>query len=113
MTDYSKVKVGDEVWFSDVNSRSKELSPATVVKVGSKLITVKRHYNTMVFRRDTGKTNDDYRHQTLILDLELYEAESRANAAMSYLSYRLSRRNPGVTYADILAAAKLLKIDLE
>lgn len=113
MTDYSKVKVGDTVWFSDVNRRSNELSSATVVKVGPKLITVEMYSRTTVFRKDNGRTNDDYQQQTLILDLELYEAKRKVNAAMSDLRYRISRPNEGVTYADIIAAARLLKIDIE
>lgn len=106
---YDNVKVGDMVWYSDVNRSG--LITTTVTKVGSKLI----HTRSLVFRKDTGRTNDAYEHQTLIVDRDLYEAEQRANKAFAALCKNLNYnvRKSGVTAADIQAAAKLLGIDLE
>lgn len=107
--DYSSVKVGDIVWWADVNRKG--LVEGVVTKIGSKLITVD---NDLVFRKDTGLANDKYGDRTLIPDKDLYEEELRANRAMYALGKRITySRNPGVTYADIVEAAKLLKIDLE
>ena len=105
--DYSNVKVGDTVWYDDVNGRGAAPTETTVVKVGSKLITTQR----IVFRKDTGRTNDNYGHQSLILDIEAYEAEKRANKAWYELHQQRSRP-AGVTYADIREAAKILKITI-
>lgn len=113
MTDYSKVKVGDTVWWSDVNGRGLRPESGTVLKVGPKLITVSRYSRTIVFRRATGRTNNEYSHQHLIVDLELHDSENKANSAMATLRYRMGQRLPGVTHADIQAAAKLLKINIE
>ena len=108
MIDYSNVKVGDTVWYSDVNRSG--VTMTLVVKVGPKLVTTR---GRLVFRKDTGCTNDAYGHQRLILDMELYEAEVRANKAFRRLMVGLSySRNPGVTEADIVIAAKALKINL-
>jgi hypothetical protein len=109
MTDYSKVKVGDKVWYTDVNR--KLLQHAVVTKVGTKLITVGPY--SRVFRKDTGLTNDDYQHQRLIVDFDAYHEQQKANSQMQAL-YRRMSSNPaeGVSAEDITAAAKLLKINI-
>ena len=107
MIDYSNVKVGDTVWFTDVNRGG--VTMTVVTKVGTKLITCGR----MVFRKDGGNTNDAYGHQSLITDLVAYNAFRDACKAMSRLYYCMSGRpQEGVTVEDIQAAAKLLKINL-
>lgn len=119
MQDYSKAKVGDLVWWSDVNARGKGLQEGVICKVGTKLITVNPLYSgrvalhtTIVFRKDSGRTNDNYGHQTLIVDIESYEAEKRADSAWEKIKHHYSRPS-GTTYADIEEAARLLKINIE
>lgn len=113
MSDYSKVKVGDTIWFTDVNRGG--VTEATVERVGPKLIAVVPvgHQRSTTFRKDTGCTNDAYGHQRLILDLELHAAENLANEAFRLLKMGLNfKRNFGVTVADIHIATKALKIKL-
>lgn len=109
MQDYSNVNVGDTVWYGDVNSRGRGLSETVVTKVGRKLIYTTR----LVFRKDSGRTNDDYGHHTLITDLERYEERKRTLRAYSNLRYGIGSLPEGVTYADIVEAAKLLRIKIE
>lgn len=116
MSDYSNIKVGDTVWYSDINRNG--LFEVVVTKVGSKLVTTSplgRICPTTVFRKDTGRTNDEFSHQTLILDKVAYEAWQAAAKLIYKLrdAMRQGRPNPGVTADDIRAAAALLKIDLE
>lgn len=113
MQDYSTVKVGDTIWWSDVNGRRSDPESGTVLKIGPKIITVSHHSRTIAFRRDTGCTNDAYGHQTLIADLGLYKAEVVADRAFGMLRMGLNvRREYGVTAADIKEAARRLKIEL-
>lgn len=118
MQDYSKVKVGDIVWWGDINSRGRGMTKGQVTKVGSKLITAHFIYEDgtlsrkpIVFRKDTGSTNDDYGHQYLIVDLEAYEANTRADKAWHEFRQQYSRPK-GATYEDIKEAARILKINI-
>lgn len=101
------VRAGDTVYWVDVNGKG-EIFSGVVSKAGSKLITVVNGWRGIVFRKDTLKTNDEYRHQTLILDLKAYEEEqTKENIIYSILrasSYELKK----CSLADIEAAAKLL-----
>ena len=68
------LKVGDTVWYTDINSRPHGLVTTTeVTKIGSKLIFTSR----FIFRKDSMRTNDGYAHETLWLELEAVEREAR------------------------------------
>jgi hypothetical protein len=98
--------VGDQVWWGDVNGKGHVWS-GTVSKVGPKLVTV----GGRAFRKDTGRTNDAYGHQWLIPDLDAYR--DRQRAIQAFLDIRTTHGLPdGVSHADVLAAAKLLRVQL-
>jgi hypothetical protein len=82
-----QLEVGETVHWSDVNSRSGDLSSGKVTKVGSKLVTVGR----MVFRLDTLASNDGYGHQSLVLDVQLYHDQKKALKLSRVLSEHLLR----------------------
>lgn len=82
-------KVGDIVHWSDINNRRGELSKGTVTKVGSKLLTVGRR----VFRLDTMSTNDEYQHQTLILDLQAYNDKQKKFLLSRLIKDRLNKND--------------------
>ncbi len=83
----TKLKVGDTVHWSDINSRDGALSSGKVTKVGSKLVTVAHR----MFRLDTLTTNDAYGHQRLVLDVQAYQDEQKANKLSRVLSEHLVR----------------------
>jgi hypothetical protein len=84
---HKKLKVGDTVHWSDVNSRRGELSSGKVTKVGRKLVTVDHR----VFRLDTLCTNDEYGHQSLVLDVQSYQDQRSARTLSRALSEYLLR----------------------
>jgi hypothetical protein len=100
------LKVGDTVWWSDVNRRG--ISDGVVDKVGRKLITVGR----LTFRKDTGRTNDEYGHQTLIPDLAAYREMCARNSCIARIRSTLSFSS-GASLADVRAAAALLRVSLD
>jgi hypothetical protein len=109
MTDYSKVKVGDKVWYSDVNR--KLLQHTFVTKVGTKLITVGDRGK--VFRKDNGRTNDKFQHQTLILDFYAYYERKAVVSLLQKLRVSIPNSPHGdVTSDDVKTAARLLKVEL-
>jgi hypothetical protein len=60
----SKYSVGDKVMIKHINSGT---SPATVVKVGRVLVTVKaEHSPEATYRIDTGARNDNYGHSRIM-----------------------------------------------
>ena len=66
------LKVGDTVWYTDVNGGRHGrpyITEGKITKIGSKLITV----GHIVFRKDTMKTNDNYMHQSLVIDKQKYD----------------------------------------
>lgn len=111
MLDYSRVKVGDTVWFTGDNQKG--LTEAVVVKVGPKLIHVSGP-RVMSFRKETGCINDRLAHnQTLITDFVAYGEYNAACKVLQRLYCAMSwRPQAGVTVGDIEAAAKLLKLDV-
>lgn len=70
MKTVSDLKVGDTVWYTDVNFKG--LHETVVSKIGTKLITTKSGWREVTFRKDTLKSNDAYAHQTLIPDKAAY-----------------------------------------
>jgi hypothetical protein len=100
------LKVGDVVWYSDVNRKG--LTEGRVSKVGRKLVTVGYY----VFRKDTGRTNNEYGHQLLIPDLEAHK--ERIARSKCWLRIRDARGlSDDVSLADVKAAAALLRIPLD
>ena len=101
------LKVGDKVWWSDVNRKG--IHSGTVLKVGRKLVTVKE-YGQIVFRKDNLRTNDDYGHQSLIVDLEAYQERQKVRGVLDaiYRAYGGSKDTP---LADALEAARLLRVE--
>ena len=111
MADYSKVKVGDTVWYSDVNRKG--LTKGVIAKVGRKLITLEGG-GGLTFRKDTGQTNDAYQHQTLILDFEANRKVEAVKHAWKWLYNNLSfTPNEGVELGDVFDAARILRIKIE
>ena len=78
MKTVADLKVGDKVWVGDVNARGRPHSEGTILKLGTKLITVGHR----VFRKDTLRINDNCNHQWLILDLK---AEQERLLRLEYL----------------------------
>lgn len=95
---YRKVedlKVGDTVHYVGVNFKDR-IVPVIVTKIGSKLITTEKveDFNyTVVFRKDTLRSNDAYGHDTLIVDLQQYLDNAHSTKMMykivDELKYRL------------------------
>lgn len=83
-----QLKIGDTVHWSDVNSRSRKLFSGKVTKVGSKLVTV----GNRVFRLDTLATNDQYGHQSLVLDVQEYLDKEKAKELSAVLASHLLRK---------------------
>lgn len=117
--DYNKAKVGDIVWWSDVNSRGRGLTKGVITKAGPKLITAVTVYDdgtqgrrSIVFRKDSGRTNDNYGHQCLIVNLEAYEDDRKARAAWDKIRQHYSKPTDA-TFADMQAVAQILKINIE
>ena len=107
------LKVGDVVWYTDVNVRDREtgelkISSAVVSKVGSKLIHVTSDYHKPVsYRADTLIENGDYNHRTLILDLDDY---SQARHKAKLLKAIRNVYYTDSSYEDVIEAARLLGI---
>lgn len=102
------LKVGDIVWWVNVNRRGLN-SSGTVEKIGNKLITTT---SGKVFRKDTMRTNDAYGHDHLILDIEDYEKVQ----AHKYLIGKIKSDvcfDATIPYEDVLQAAQLLGIDVK
>jgi hypothetical protein len=101
-----QLKVGDTVHWTDVNFRDGGLRSDKVTKIGSKLVTVGR----MVFRLDTLATNDDYRHQMLVLDVQAYKDEQTARKLSRVLSDHLLRGK--VSLQKLLLVAETLGVSV-
>lgn len=99
------LRVGDTAYWTDVNRKG--IHTGTVTKVGRLLITAGGY----VFRMDTGRTNDGYSHQTLIADLEAFKDWQMACRVFSVI--QRSRIPRDISSADVIAAAKLLRINIE
>lgn len=105
MKKLSDLKVGDTVWVGDVNARGREPRPATVQKVGRKLVTI----DGDVFRLDTGYANDGYSHRWIIPDLAAYRERNERDRV--WLEIRQHHRlDDSVDLQAVLAAAKLLGV---
>lgn len=110
MKQITDLKVGDPVWWVDANRSG--VFEGRVTRVGRTLIDVRSAKESgrfsMVFRRDTGRRNDDFGHQTLIADVE--EHKDRIAAATLWSMMRREWQLPaGVKHAHVIAAATLLK----
>jgi hypothetical protein len=107
MKTIDNLKVGDVVWYMDVNS-NRMAGPwpkqTVVTKVGSKLITTEDY----VFRKDTGKTNDMYQRQWLIVDKNKYEDDQRTSKIIRHIRNEVSSSDVSLTNA--IAASKLLGV---
>jgi hypothetical protein len=80
-----KYALEQRVWVYDINRRrSAGPEEATVVKVGRKLVTVKRIYGEETFRIVDGVRNDSYGHAHILTD-EDRNAEDRRSAAVKRL----------------------------
>ena len=80
-----KYTLEQRVWVYDINRRrSAGPEEATVVKVGRKLVTVKRIYGEETFRIVDGVRNDAYGHALIRTD-EDRDAEDRRSAAVKRL----------------------------
>ena len=104
------LKVGDQVWWTDVNRKG--LHTGAVTKVGRKLVTVGVGYGAYVFRKDTMCTNNGYSHQKLILDVELYQERQAVNRIRSAIQ-RAYGGSKDIRLADAKEAARLLQVDIE
>lgn len=99
------LKVGDEAYWSDVNSRDGSLSMGKVTKVGTKLVTV----GHLVFRLDTLTTNDSYQHQTLIPDIEKYYEQKKARLLSRALCEHLIRNE--IQLSDLKRIAEIIGVE--
>jgi hypothetical protein len=101
------LKVGDEVHWTDVNRKG--LHSGTVTKVGTKLISVGR---SLVFRKDTLHTNDDYSHQCLITDVAAHIERTEVCKILSAISREFGGSRD-ICLEDAKTAARLLKVEWE
>ena len=98
------LKVGDTVWWTDVNRKG--LQSGTVEKVGTKLIYVDRY----VFRKDSLKVNDCYRHQTLIPDLDSHKEQAEVSRIVGLIRNEITYGKNNLSLEDIKKVAELLRI---
>ena len=105
------LKVHDSVhYYNNCNDKTGRIYTGVVVKVGSKLITIINELNdTISFRKDTYRTNDNYGHQTLISDIEEFNTRKIAETIRTAILRQLERRTE-VTNEQINKIAEILKI---
>jgi hypothetical protein len=97
---HQDVKHGDEVRVFDVNARHQpEGWPGIVVKAGPKLVTVEHQRafskdKTQVFRRENGRANDGYGHQSYrtLDEVALRDRESAARDVLTRNGVTLKMR---------------------
>ncbi len=106
MKTVADLKVGDIVWVADVNRRHYPPYPETVNKIGTKLITA----GGRQYRKESLTANDDYGHQTLILDLEDEKRRVLRIKLLKAIENNITGSKAEVE--DVRAAAKLLGINL-
>lgn len=106
------LKVGDTIWYTDVNRKG--LFEATVTKVGSKLITTEGGLRDKTFRKDTLKANDEYQHQTLIPDKETYLEDQEKCKIISEIAIHIRQIDrTKVSLASLHNVASILGIKID
>ena len=90
----SKYEVGQQVWVYDVNRTEGSLGrppePATVVKVGRRLVTVAISGSYQkTFRIENGVANDQYGHQWIRTDDERAARERHAELVAALRAHRV------------------------
>lgn len=100
MNERAAVKAGDVVYVHDVNQRRGAVpqnplgEPATIIKVGRKLVTVsyEGQYRswTETFRLDTGQVNDAWGRRSFL-------TQSQAEALLRHTEARAKLRVHGIT----------------
>ncbi len=107
MKTINDLKVGDTVWIMYANDRTHTPRPETVTKIGSKLFTV----DDRVYRKNDLQSNDNYRHHSVILDLEDEKIRQQRNKNLWRIQHAVTGSR--ATADQVIEAAKLLGITLE
>lgn len=115
-----ELKVGDTVYATNSqysNRNPKGITECKVTKIGRKYVTVESEYGReSQFDLEHGSENSDFTPRTLVRSVEEHKESTRRESFFYQLLRSLNlywQLDNGVTSDDILAAAKLLKIEMK